>query len=83
MIGYRSAMAAFFRRPTHTRAHLHRYHPTPAGVGYDDDGINGRNYNNGKAALAVAKRSALHVAGTVSPAASAVIISGDLTYGGL
>jgi len=56
------------------------------GVGFDDQSYEGRNYNNGKAALAVAKRAAGHAASAATApggaplAAAWAVNSGDLTY---
>jgi hypothetical protein len=49
------------------------------GVGYTDDSVNGRNYNNGKAALQVANLAAAHAAGASSPTARFMMVSGDMT----
>jgi len=52
------------------------------GVGYADDSFSGRNYNDGRAALAVARRAAAHAAGAVGalPAVAAVVVGGDMSY---
>ena len=53
------------------------------GFGVDnttDQGWQGANINDGKAALAIARRAALHARGVASPAVSAVLIAGDLAY---
>jgi hypothetical protein len=51
------------------------------GLGYADQSFNGRNYNNGAAALAMAGRAAAHAAGAGGAApVSAIVISGDIAY---
>lgn len=49
------------------------------GVGYTDEGFNGRNYNNGRGALQMAQRAAQHVSGGAMPQAAFMIVSGDMT----
>ena len=44
-----------------------------------DQGWEGRNYNDGKAALSIARRAAAHVSGLAQPRISALVINGDLT----
>lgn len=53
------------------------------GFGVDnatDQGWQGRNYDDGKAALAIARRAALHARGAAWPTVSAILIAGDLAY---
>ena len=53
------------------------------GFGVDnttDQGWEGRDYNDGKAALSIARRTAAHVSGVAQPRISALVINGDLTY---